>query len=182
LSGRIAAIRSTAPWRCSGADRARNASHSGRVAFPGPGKSTGSARQRKSGASLWSSASGFLPRKSSTVKSTLASTTRKASAASRAVNRVFRGTRSAPLARAPRAATIQVAQFGAHTATQSPGWTSRATRDAATPSISSRTSTKLTWHSPSTMAGRSPNRSAACNASSGIFRGTMAWAPSSIAL
>ena len=81
-------------------------------------------------------------------------------AASGPFRRVLSGTSHAPAASAPRAAAIQLAEFGAHTATRSPGSTPVATSPRATAVIERSTSTNESRVSPSTTASRVPKRAA----------------------
>jgi hypothetical protein len=77
-------------------------------------------------------------------------------AASAPRNRVFTGTRTAPAVVTPSAATIHSSEFGAHTATRSPGATPQAMSARAASVTDPARSVKLMCRSASTTASASP--------------------------
>jgi hypothetical protein len=96
------------------------------------------------------------------------------------LKRVLTGTTQAPQARIPSAETIQRAEFGAHSATRSPGSIPSDTSPRAVESISAATASKVISTAPSMIATEDPNLSAEESAISGIdvkskWRGTIAW-------
>ena len=102
------------------------------------------------------------------VKRRRASVLSRMNAASSPFRRVLSGTSQAPAARTPNPAAIHAAEFGAHTATRSPGSTPAAIRLRATAIIRCSTSTNVHRVSPSTTASRSPKRAALARTIRGI--------------
>ena len=93
-------------------------------------------------------------------------------AASGPLKRVLRGTRTAPADTAPSAAVIQSREFGAHTATRSPGSVPLAMQAAAARSTRAPSSAYVIRVRPSTTASVSAYRSAARLTSAGMLSHT----------
>ena len=81
----------------------------------------------------------------------------RTNAASRPLNRVLTGTKTAPAPKTPIAATTHSQELGAHTATRSPGLIPEATIEADALSIRLLISAKSKLTSPSEIASLEPN-------------------------
>ena len=109
-----------------------------------------------------------MPRKSVTVTSTRAPLRERTSAASAPLKRVFTGTRTAPAANRPSAATIHSTQLPHQIATRSPGSTPIPTSAAPNARASRANAAYERSVAPSRTATRSANRSAVLSSMAGM--------------
>ena len=157
-SGPSAALRRSTSARAAGVASARKSCHDSAEPSAFPLATT----------IVWSAGSGGAgcprawprspcPRKSVTVTRTRAPLRERTTAASAPLNRVFTGTRTAPAANRPSAATVHSAQLPHQMATRSPGSTPAATRAAPNSRAASARSAYVRLVAPSRTATRSAN-------------------------